>query len=66
MVIGGAQLYQLFIPMARRIYLTVIDHDYDGDTYFPAFKKEEWEEILEKQRIEDINKQQKLEIDGEL
>lgn len=45
MVIGGAQLYKLFMPSAARIYLTVIDHDYDGDTYFPLLNEHEWDEV---------------------
>lgn len=45
MVIGGAELYQLFLPQADCIYLTVIDSDFDGDTYFPALNSEEWREI---------------------
>lgn len=42
-VIGGNKVYQQFLPLAQRMYLTHIDADVDGDTYFPDFNTEEWE-----------------------
>lgn len=49
MIIGGAQLYTLALPQATRMLLTHIEAEYDGDTYFPAFDRREWEET---ERIE--------------
>ncbi len=43
-VVGGAQIYGLFLPLANRIELTQIHEDYDGDTHMPA-PGEEWVEI---------------------
>jgi dihydrofolate reductase len=34
-VIGGAEVYRHSLDRLDRIYLTVIDKDYEGDTYFP-------------------------------
>ena len=34
-VIGGAQLYQEALAHAQRLYVTMIDRDFEGDTYFP-------------------------------
>ena len=34
-ICGGGQLYHEAIPIADRIYLTVIPRDIPGDTYFP-------------------------------
>lgn len=34
-VIGGAEIYKHFLPVANRICLTVIDEDLEGDTFFP-------------------------------
>lgn len=45
MVIGGGEIYKLFLPRANRIYLTLVDHHFDGDTYFPKLPKAEWQEI---------------------
>ncbi|WP_337952629.1 dihydrofolate reductase, partial [Megasphaera sp.] len=44
-VIGGASMYEAFLPLADSLYLTEIDEAFDGaDTFFPAWKKDEWEE----------------------
>lgn len=44
MVIGGAEIYRLFLPAADRIYHTEIQGEFEGDTYFPAFDRSEWTE----------------------
>ena len=44
MIIGGAQIYQLFLPYARTIYMTRILGDYHGDTFFPKLNMAEWQE----------------------
>ena len=43
-VIGGAELYRLALPSADRLLITEIDHDFDGDTYFPAPDPAQWRE----------------------
>ncbi len=35
MVIGGAQIYEQLLPRADRLYLTLIDANFDGDVFFP-------------------------------
>ncbi len=44
-VIGGAQLYQQMLPRTQRLYLTIVHHVFEGDTYFPELNKHEWREI---------------------
>ena len=44
MVIGGAEIYRQFLPIANRMYLTFIDKNFEGDAYFPEFNKHEWKE----------------------
>jgi dihydrofolate reductase len=44
MVIGGAEIYALALPVADRLYLTEIDADIEGNTYFPAFDESQWRE----------------------
>lgn len=34
-VIGGSKIYTLALPHAQKLYLTQIDQDFEGDTYFP-------------------------------
>ncbi|RQW77551.1 MAG: dihydrofolate reductase, partial [Methylococcus sp.] len=44
MVIGGAALYQSFLPLAHRLYLTLIHQDFPGDTFFPYIDCTQWHE----------------------
>jgi dihydrofolate reductase len=44
-VIGGAEIYRLFLPVADRIELTEIHSRPDGDTVLPAFEADEWREV---------------------
>lgn len=39
-IIGGAQIYQLFLPYADQIELTEVHRTVDGDTHFPAFESD--------------------------
>lgn len=43
--IGGAEIYRLLLPLARRIYLTHVHADIPGDTYFPAFDPAQWDDV---------------------
>lgn len=45
MISGGAMVYKQFLPLAQRLYLTFIDHDFDGDIFFPEFEATEWKEV---------------------
>jgi dihydrofolate reductase len=46
MVIGGAEVYRLSIPMARRIHLTLVHTRIeDGDTFFADWRGPQWREI---------------------
>ena len=53
MVIGGAQIYKEFLPKANRMYLTIIDADFQGDTYFPKYDVTEWEETAYEEHEKD-------------
>jgi dihydrofolate reductase len=42
-VIGGAQIYKLFLEYATKIYLTEIDaEEKNSDAYFPEFDEKNW------------------------
>lgn len=43
-IIGGAQIYALFLDRAERIELTEVLGEYEGDTYFPKID-DGWQEI---------------------
>jgi len=38
-IIGGAQIYTEALPFVDELYLTIIDKEFEGDTYFPEFRK---------------------------
>jgi len=42
-VIGGEQIYRLFLPLAQRLYLTQINVAVPGDTFFPDFGRRQWQ-----------------------
>ncbi|MEM7408215.1 MAG: dihydrofolate reductase [Pseudomonadota bacterium] len=44
-VIGGAQLYAEALAYADRLYLTFIEHAFEGDTWFPEWDSLGWREI---------------------
>ncbi len=45
MVIGGAQLYAAAFPRASRLYLTEVEADVEGDTFFPEWDESGWREV---------------------
>ena len=49
MIIGGASIYRQFLPKAGRIYLTVIDGEFEGDAFFPKIDMNEWN-VVEEER----------------
>ncbi len=48
MVAGGRSVYEQFLKIADRIYLTEIKKEFEGDVYFPEINKEEWRLVEEK------------------
>ncbi|MEI6269044.1 MAG: dihydrofolate reductase [Methylococcaceae bacterium] len=44
-IIGGSDLYKAILPMADTIYLTLINRDFEGDTFFPEIDLNEWSEV---------------------
>jgi dihydrofolate reductase len=44
-IIGGQQVYAEALALATRIYLTEVDAEPEGDTFFPKLDPAQWEEI---------------------
>ncbi len=44
-VIGGTEIFKLFLKIADRIELTEIAAEPDGDTVMPPFDKADWQEV---------------------
>lgn len=55
-IIGGGQIYSeaLKTDMVDTMYITHIDHEFDGDTFFPDFNKSDWDMrvVMEHQKDE--------------
>ena len=41
-IIGGGEIYKLFLPLANKLYLTQVNASLEADTYFPKFNLKEW------------------------
>ncbi len=41
-VIGGAEIFELTLPLAHTLYRTRIHHCFEGDVYFPPFSNTSW------------------------
>ena len=42
MLLGGGELFKQYLPQADKLYLTQIQTELDGDTFFPQLNWEEW------------------------
>jgi len=49
-VIGGATVYKQFLPQADRLVLTEIESTYAGDTSFPDWERNDWQEVSRDER----------------
>ena len=44
-IIGGAQIFECAVPLASKLYITKIHHQFEGDTHFPEINNFDWVEI---------------------
>ncbi|MBR4376794.1 MAG: dihydrofolate reductase [Spirochaetia bacterium] len=44
-IIGGASIYHQMIEKAGRLYISLVEGDYKGDTYFPEIKDDVWKVV---------------------
>lgn len=44
-VIGGSMIYSLLMPYVSKLYVTEIDKEFEGDSFFTKIEKEKWNEI---------------------
>lgn len=50
-VVGGAMIYNLLMPYVTKMYITQINKEYEGDTFFPKINTEIWKEISREKGI---------------
>lgn len=41
-IIGGGSVYRQFMPIADRLYLTIVHKDFDADIFYPEINYDEW------------------------
>lgn len=44
-VIGGAIIYNLLMPYCKKMYVTQLNKEFEGDALFPKINENDWEEI---------------------
>ena len=43
-IVGGAEIYRQAMRLVNRIYLTIVHHSFDADTFFPEIDYKDWKE----------------------
>ena len=51
-VIGGENIYTEFMPLAVRMYLTIVNLKVDEDTVFPKWDEEQWIEVSNTKKVD--------------
>ncbi len=52
-VIGGAEIFKETFKIADRLYITLIDEEFEGDTYFPEFNQKDWTIVSKEKGLKD-------------
>ncbi|MGB5331193.1 MAG: type 3 dihydrofolate reductase [Woeseiaceae bacterium] len=56
MIIGGGQIYELFLPKAGRLHVTRVHASVDGDAFFPEIDETSWQLVdREPHDADDVN-----------
>jgi len=48
-IIGGGSVYRQFMPLADRLYLTIVHKDFEADIFYPEINYNEW---IERERTD--------------
>nr|WP_295973976.1 dihydrofolate reductase [uncultured Bacillus sp.] len=52
-VIGGAELFKTVLPDADRLYITLIEQEFEGDTFFPEYTESNWKLVSSIKGVKD-------------
>ena len=55
-IIGGENIYREFLPFSTKMFLTEVEIDINGDTFFPQWDKQDWTEVSREKKIDAENK----------
>ncbi len=53
-IIGGAEIYKAFLPIADKLYITEINHTFEADTFFPEIDYSRWKLVSREQGPRDV------------
>lgn len=51
-IIGGGMIYEQFMPLANKMYLTIVHKEFDADVFFPEINYDEWKIIEEEKHLD--------------
>ena len=54
-IMGGASIYRQFMPLADKLYITRVNKDFEGDTFFPEIDENEWKLVEKSEDVEMAN-----------
>ncbi len=60
-VIGGAMIYNFLMPYVKKMYVTQINEEFDGDAFFPKIDERVWKKTSEEKGIK--NEENKLDYE---
>ena len=52
-IVGGAEVYRLFMGIADRLIITRINHHFISDVYFPDIEDDKWIKVKETEHLAD-------------
>ena len=52
-IIGGGSIYQQFLPLANKLYITWVFKDFEADIFFPEIDFSQWKEVSHSERHHD-------------
>ena len=52
-VIGGATIYKILMPYCKKMYVTEINEDFDGDVTFPEIDMNKWKVVKREKGLKD-------------
>jgi dihydrofolate reductase len=52
-IIGGAEIYRAFMPIADKLYMTLINEEFEADSFFPEIDYSRWKLVSSERGIKD-------------
>ena len=59
-IIGGAMIYNFLMPYVKKMYVTEIKEEFEGDAFFPKISENTWKETSREKGIKDEEKSFRL------